>query len=74
MPNGFAYLMLMIWPLVSLVLFRTLKLERALIWSILGGYLFLPPLAEFNLPFVPSMDKVSIPNLSVLVILAFAMK
>lgn len=74
MPNGVAYLALLLWPLVCLVLFRTQKLERALIWSILGGYLFLPPLAEFNLPLVPSMDKVSIPNLSVLLILLFAMK
>ena len=74
MPNGIAYLMLLLWPLVCLVLFRTQKVERALIWSILGGYLFLPPLAEFNLPLVPGMDKVSIPNLSVLLILMFAMK
>ena len=74
MPNGIAYLMLMIWPVVCLILFRTQKLERALIWSILGGYLFLPPLAEFNLPLVPAMDKVSIPNLSVLLILLFALK
>ena len=74
MPNGIAYLMLLIWPFVCLLLFRTQKLERALIWSILGGYLFLPPLAEFNLPLVPGMDKVSIPNLSVLLILVFGMK
>ena len=74
MPNGIAYLMLLAWPLACLVLFRNQRLERALIWSILGGYLFLPPLAEFNLPLVPGMDKVSIPNLSVLLILMFAMK
>ncbi|MGJ8625641.1 MAG: hypothetical protein ACSHXB_01670 [Sulfitobacter sp.] len=74
MPNSIAYLMLLLWPFVTLVLFRTQKLERALIWSILGGYLFLPPLAEFNLPLVPAMDKVSIPNLSVLLVLAFGMK
>ncbi len=74
MPNGIAYLMLLIWPFVTLYLFRTLKLERALIWSILAGYLFLPPLAEFNLPLVPAMDKVSIPNLSVLLVLLFGMK
>jgi hypothetical protein len=74
MPNGIAYLALLAWPLACLVLFRTQKVERALIWSILGGYLFLPPLAEFNLPLVPGMDKVSIPNLSVLLILMFAMK
>ena len=74
MPNGIAYLMLLIWPVVCLVLFRTQKLERALIWSILGGYLFLPPLAEFNLPLVPGMDKVSVPNVTVLLILMFGMK
>ncbi len=74
MPNGVAYLMLLLWPLVCLVLFRRLKVERALIWSILGGYLLLPPVAEFNLPLVPAMDKVSIPNLSVLLILMFGMK
>ncbi|MCX7559222.1 hypothetical protein OS190_06540 [Sulfitobacter sp. F26204] len=73
MGNGLAYLMLAIWPIVCLVLFRTQKLERALVWSILGGYLFLPPLTEFNLPLVPAMDKVSIPNLSVLLIMLFAM-
>ncbi|MGB5865179.1 MAG: hypothetical protein WBG95_12875 [Sulfitobacter sp.] len=71
MPNPIAYMMLLIWPFVCLVLFRTQSVERAIIWSILGGYLLLPPLAEFNLPLVPAMDKVSIPNLSVLAILVF---
>ena len=69
MPNPIAYLMLLIWPFICLALFRNLPLQRALIWSILGGYLFLPPLAEFNLPLVPGLDKVSIPNLSVLLII-----
>lgn len=74
MGNSLAYLALLAWPVLCLVLFRTQKLERALIWSILGGYLFLPPLTEFNLPLVPAMDKVSIPNISVLLILLFAMQ
>ena len=74
MGNALAYLMLAIWPAVCLVLFRTQKPERALIWSILGGYLFLPPLTEFNLPLVPAMDKVSIPNLSVFFILLFVLR
>ncbi|MEP1766205.1 MAG: hypothetical protein ABJJ53_06120 [Sulfitobacter sp.] len=72
MPNPIAYLMLVLWPFACLVLFRTQSVERALVWSILGGYLLLPPLAEFNLPLVPSMDKVSIPNVSVLAILVLA--
>ena len=69
MPNPIAYMMLLIWTIVCLGLFRNLPLQRALIWSILGGYLFLPPLTEFNLPLVPGLDKVSIPNLSVLLII-----
>lgn len=73
MPNALAYLMLALWPLVCLVLFRQLKLERAIIWSILGGYLILPPIAEFNLPLVPSMDKSSIPNVFAWAICVFVM-
>lgn len=74
MGNALAYLMLAIWPAVCLVLFRTQRIERALIWSILGGYLFLPPLTSFDLPLIPPMDKVSIPNLSVLLIVLFALR
>ena len=71
MGNPIAYTMLALWPAICLVLFRTQTPQRALIWSVLGGYLFLPPLTEFNLPLVPAMDKVSIPNLSVLLIAVF---
>ena len=63
MPNALAFLMLIIWPLACVVMFRKLPFERAIIWSILGGYLILPPRANFDLPLVPSMDKVSIPSL-----------
>ena len=74
MPNAFAYLMLLIWPLVCVVLFRRLPLERAMIWSILGGYLVLPPLTSFDLPLVPAMDKYSIPNISAFVICVFLIR
>jgi hypothetical protein len=66
--------MLVIWPLVVLVLFRRLSPDRALIWSILGGYLILPPLAAINLPVVPDLDKASIPNLAALVMAVFLLK
>lgn len=36
MPNPIAYLMLLIWPFLCLVLFRTQSVERAIVWSILG--------------------------------------
>lgn len=64
MPNALAYLMLLIWPLVCLGLFRALSPQRAVIWSLLGGYLILPPLAEFDLPLVPDMDKFAIASVS----------
>jgi hypothetical protein len=57
MPNGLAYLALLAWPPVTLALFRALPIERALVWSILGGYLVLPPVAAFDFPLVPPIDK-----------------
>lgn len=71
MPNALAYLMLMIWPFACIMMFRRMTLERAIIWSVLGGYLLLPPAAAFDLPLVPAMDKYSIPSLSAAVICVF---
>lgn len=67
MPNSFAYLVLGAWPAFAVMLYRLLPFERALIWSILGPYLLLPPKTAFDLPMVPALDKVSIPNLVALV-------
>ncbi|WP_371227799.1 hypothetical protein [Roseovarius sp. 2305UL8-3] len=74
MPNALAYLMLMAWPLVCLGLFRALPPPRAVIWSILGGYLVLPPLAEFDLPLVPDMDKFAIASLVAFALAVFYLK
>lgn len=62
--NSVAALALLTWPLVVFVLFRALTLERALIWSILGGYMVLPQISEFNLPGIPGFNKETIPNLA----------
>jgi hypothetical protein len=72
MGNSIAFLALIAWPIVCMWLFRKLPIERALIWSILGGYLFLPMLTEFNLPFVPDMDKTTIPNITALLLVIYA--
>lgn len=64
MASSTAYLALALWPLVVVVLFRRLPVDRALIWSILGGYLVLPPVTAIDLPAVPALDKMSIPALS----------
>lgn len=69
MPNMIALAMLAIWPFVTLVIFKRLPVEKALIWAILLGYLFLPPPpAGFDFPLLPAFDKDSITGLS-----AFAM-
>lgn len=74
MPNSLAYLMLSIWPLVCIYFFRKFRLERAIIWSILGAYLLLPPATEFDFPLVPDLTKVTVPNLSAFLIVIFLLK
>lgn len=65
MPNAFASLVLFSWPLVTLLLMRSLPRGRALIAAILVGYLFLPPPpAGIDLPLLPPLTKETIPNLS----------
>lgn len=64
--NILALLMLLAWPGAVVAMFRALPLERALIWSILGGYMLLPQTTQINLPGIPSFDKVTIPNLTAL--------
>ena len=67
MPNAIASIALLVWPLVTLALFVRLSPERALLASLIGGYLLLPPMpAEFDLPLLPSLNKSTIPSLSVL--------
>lgn len=66
MPNTFAFMALAMWPLVSLWLFARLPLERALVWTIVGGYMALPPVAAFDLPVIPALDKYSVSALSAL--------
>ncbi|MEM9579104.1 MAG: hypothetical protein AAF891_00345 [Pseudomonadota bacterium] len=67
MPNMIAYAMLAIWPFVTVVMFRRMPVEKALIWAIVAGYLLLPPPpAGFDFPLLPAFDKDTIPSLSVL--------
>lgn len=62
--NALALLALLAWPVVVIVMFRSMSLERALIWSILGGYMMLPQISAINFPLIPAFDKVTIPNLT----------
>ncbi len=67
MPNAFASLALVLWPAICVLIFVRLPPGRALIASVLIGYLFLPPSpAGFDFPLVPELDKESILALSAL--------
>jgi len=70
MPNTLAYIALIVWPIAILIMFRRLSTERALIWSLLGGYLLLPPVARFDPPLIPLLDKATIPTLTAFVVCA----
>jgi hypothetical protein len=66
-PNWFAYLALLIWPMVAVHLYSRLPIGRATLWTILGGFLLLPVGAVIKFDHVPGFDKDSIPNLSALI-------
>ena len=64
MPNLFAFVTLLSWPVVAAVLFRRLPVGRAIIASLLVAYLFLPPPpAGFDFPLLPPLTKETIPSL-----------
>ncbi|MEC7669528.1 MAG: hypothetical protein VX622_10685, partial [Pseudomonadota bacterium] len=70
MPNTLAYVALFAYPLVAILLFRRLGLVRGLIWTILGGYLFLPvePVIDLPIPGLPFINKAFIAALSALLL------
>ncbi|MFD2858398.1 hypothetical protein ACFSZS_31580 [Seohaeicola zhoushanensis] len=57
------------FPVVGLILFRTLKPRTALVWTLLLGYLFLPHGMGWNPPLLPTIDKDTMPSLVALVCL-----
>jgi len=65
--NWLATFALWSWPLVAIWFYKTLPLNRAMTWTILGGMLLLPVGAVIKLsPGIPQLDKDSIPNLAAL--------
>ena len=64
-----AYAVLFSWPLVMLVLFRTLPVATALICSLLGAMLLLPGRTGVDLPMLPPINKGSLPVVTAIVLL-----
>lgn len=72
--NSLAYLMLVIWPVVAWILFTKLDPARALIWTILGAYMLLPPVIAIDLPMVPDFDKYAVASLSAAAAVLFLLR
>lgn len=67
MPNILAYLVLLGSPIAAIVLFRVLSLERALVWTIIGGHLLLPSETSIKFPMIPIIDKSLMASVSALI-------
>lgn len=63
MPNSLAFLMLTVWPFVTLAMYLWMPPRSAVIWSILAGYLLLPAAVVLDLPGLPGLSKHSIPSI-----------
>lgn len=69
-----AWSAMILWPLVCIVLYRSLALPSALCISIVGGYLLLPSSLSFDIPLLPPLHKDNIPTLAALVLTAIALR
>lgn len=73
-PNLLAYAVLLAWPFVVWQFYRRLDAGRALIWTVLGAYLILPPRTVVNFPVVPDFDKDTLPPLAAALITTFILQ
>lgn len=60
------------WPIVAFALFRTRRVQEAILWTIVAGFLLLPAKIGIDLPGLPPLDKFSIPILSVFALVLFS--
>lgn len=57
MGNPLAFIVIALWPFVSLAFYARMGAAWATIWTILGGYLLLPSVTAIQLPLLPNLDK-----------------
>lgn len=63
-----AWAALILWPVITIILYRKYSLPVALCASVIGGYLLLPTREGLDLPLLPRLDKYTIPALSAFVV------
>jgi len=64
MPNLFAHVMLLGWPIISLYFYKRFNTITATFCTIIGGYLLLPVKVKYFIPLLPPLDKEIIPAIS----------
>lgn len=64
MPNSFAYIALLAWPLLAVLFYRRFDALTASFITIVGGYMFLPAATVIDLPLVPALGKNEIAAIS----------
>ncbi len=65
MPNFLSYAVLGFWPLVTIYFFVTKEIRKAILFSLIGAYMFLPVAVKFDLPGLPDLGKFDIAILSI---------
>ncbi len=66
MGNSLAYIVLALWPLIAIYLYKNKSIQDATLWVIFGGLMFLPVKTAIDLPYLPALGKESIPAISAL--------
>lgn len=74
MPNLFAYVMLISWPLLSILFYKRLDTVTASFLTIMGGYMLLPVRVNIDLPLLPALNQNTIPALAALFCCRFIQK
>lgn len=69
-----AMIALLLWPLITIALFLSMRLAVALPATLIGGYLFLPELVGWDFPVLPRFDKSTIPALMALIMTAILVR
>ena len=74
MGNTFSYIVLMAWPLLSIYIFMTRKAIDATFLVIVGGWLLLPEKVNIDIQYFPSLNKISIPAITAILLTIFIKK
>ena len=67
MPNSFAYIALLAWPLLAVLFYRRYDALTASFMTIVGGYMFLPAATVIDPPLLPALGKDQIAGISALI-------